>query len=98
MIFGQEPDSLRGGFDKAQCYIGELAEFNIWNYGLNGQDISNMASCSSIPKGNVVSWYESSWVYHDAHINNQVETADFCSKTRLKIWKDFKVKTMFLDL
>ena len=48
LIFGQEPDSFRGGFDKAQSYIGEVAEFNIWNYGLNGRDISTMASCSSI--------------------------------------------------
>ena len=81
LIFGQEPDSFRGGFDRTQCYVGELAEFNIWNYALKGQDISNMASCSSIPKGNVVSWDETSWVYHDAPINREVEIADFCSQT-----------------
>ena len=78
LILGQEPDSFRGGFDKAQSYIGELAEFNIWNYELNGLDISNMASCSSMPKGNVASWDESNWVYNNAHINSEVETADFC--------------------
>ena len=80
LIFGQEPDNFRGGFDKAQSYIGELAEFNIWNYGLNGQDISNMASCRSVPKGNIVSWDESNWVYHNVPINSEVETADFCSQ------------------
>ena len=27
LIFGQDPDSMRGGFNKGQAYLGELSEF-----------------------------------------------------------------------
>ena len=47
LIFGQEPDSFRGGFDKAQAYIGDLAEFNIWDTILERDFIEDMAKCLS---------------------------------------------------
>ena len=56
LIFGQEPDTMRGGFDKSQAYLGELSEFNIWNYTLNKDDIMKMASCKSWPDGNLIAW------------------------------------------
>ena len=32
LIFGQEQDKIRGGFEKGQAYLGDLSEFNIWNH------------------------------------------------------------------
>ena len=55
-IFGQEPDSIRGGFDQHQAYLGDLSEFNIWNYTLTKTEIHSMANCESFMKGNILSW------------------------------------------
>ena len=55
-IFGQEPDSIRGGFDEHEAFIGDLSEFNVWNYTLSGSEIYSMAVCNIITRGNVVSW------------------------------------------
>ena len=55
-IFGQEPDSIGGDFDRYQAFIGYLTEFNVWNYTLTKTEIHSMAICSSFRKGNIVSW------------------------------------------
>ena len=55
-IFGQEPDSIRGGFDIYQAFIGDLTEFNVWNYTLSKSKINSMATCNGFEKGNVVQW------------------------------------------
>ena len=55
-IFGQEPDSIGGGFDPNEAFIGDLSEFNVWNYTLSGSEIHSMAACKIFTRGNVVSW------------------------------------------
>lgn len=53
-------DTLGGGFDATQAYVGELANLNIWNRKLSVSEIKNLASCSvKAPVGNVFSWTES---------------------------------------
>ena len=54
IVFGQEPDSIRGSYDQYQSFIGDVSEFNIWNYVLNDAEISNMAKCMHNQKGNIV--------------------------------------------
>lgn len=57
-IFPQ--DTLGGGFDATQAYVGELANLNIWNRKLSLAEIYNLATCNSkAPSGNVFSWMES---------------------------------------
>ena len=56
LIFGQEPDSIRGGFDQYQAFLGDLSEFNIWNYTLTKTEIYSMSTCESFMKGNILSW------------------------------------------
>ena len=56
LIFGQEPDKIRGDFDEYQAFIGDLAELNIWNFVFNQTEIINMAQCKNWRKGNVVAW------------------------------------------
>ncbi|KAE8301019.1 Neuronal pentraxin-1 [Larimichthys crocea] len=60
LVLGQEQDTLGGGFDATQAYVGELANLNIWNRKLSIAEIYNLATCNSkAPAGNVFSWTES---------------------------------------
>lgn len=52
-------DTLGGGFDATQAFVGELANFNIWDKKLSSSEIYSLATCSSrAPSGNVLSWSE----------------------------------------
>ncbi|XP_054564839.1 neuronal pentraxin-1 [Eptesicus fuscus] len=60
LVLGQEQDTLGGGFDATQAFVGELAHFNIWDRKLTPGEVYNLATCS--PKalsGNVIAWAES---------------------------------------
>ncbi|KAI3352737.1 hypothetical protein L3Q82_019321, partial [Scortum barcoo] len=60
LVLGQEQDTLGGGFDATQAFVGELANLNIWNRKLSIAEIYNLATCNSkAPAGNVFSWTES---------------------------------------
>ncbi|KAM9770676.1 LOW QUALITY PROTEIN: neuronal pentraxin-1-like [Menidia menidia] len=60
LVLGQEQDTLGGGFDATQAYVGELANLNIWNRKLSVAEIYSLATCGSrSPAGNVFSWTES---------------------------------------
>ena len=82
LILGQEPDKIRGGFAKAQSYLGYISEFNIWNYTLPGKDILDMASCQSQIKGNVVAWKQSELINHNAVVENIRDLSMFCEKRK----------------
>ncbi|CAK6438598.1 unnamed protein product [Pipistrellus nathusii] len=59
LVLGQEQDTLGGGFDATQAFVGELAHFNIWDRKLTPGEVHNLATCS--PKalaGNVIAWAE----------------------------------------
>ena len=45
LIFGQEPDEMRGGFDPFQAFMGDLADFNLWNSILSENEIREFAQC-----------------------------------------------------
>ncbi|KAF4080282.1 hypothetical protein AMELA_G00168620 [Ameiurus melas] len=60
LVLGQEQDTLGGGFDATQAFVGELANFNVWDKKLSSSEIYNLATCSSrAQSGNVLSWSES---------------------------------------
>lgn len=53
-------DTLGGGFDATQAFVGELANFNIWDRKLTAGEIYNLATCNNKAQaGNVLSWSES---------------------------------------
>ena len=79
LIFGQEPDMIRGGFDKGEAYIGHLSEFNIWNHIFSDKDILDMAACKTNIKGNVVSWEKSSLLTHNVAVKDVEDITHFCS-------------------
>ncbi|XP_063693319.1 uncharacterized protein LOC134825110 [Bolinopsis microptera] len=40
LVIGQEQDSVGGGFDASQAYVGRLYNINVWNYALNSTEVS----------------------------------------------------------
>ncbi|XP_075760207.1 neuronal pentraxin-1 isoform X2 [Pelodiscus sinensis] len=59
LVLGQEQDTLGGGFDATQAFVGELAHFNIWDRKLSPGEVYNLATCSTkAPAGNVIAWAE----------------------------------------
>ncbi|XP_010218408.1 PREDICTED: neuronal pentraxin receptor [Tinamus guttatus] len=56
IILGQEQDTLGGRFDATQAFVGEIAQFGIWDHMLAPADIQAMANCTSRLQGNVIQW------------------------------------------
>lgn len=53
-------DTLGGGFDATQAFVGELAHFNIWDRKLSPGEVYSLATCSAKAlSGNVIAWAES---------------------------------------
>ena len=94
-IFGQEPDKIRGGFEKGQAFLGYLSEFNVWNRTLNDKDISDMASCQTIIKGNVVAWEISRLIRRNVVLSNINDISYFCE--HLKKYLIFAEKIRFSE-
>ncbi|RLV92075.1 hypothetical protein DV515_00013952 [Chloebia gouldiae] len=59
LVLGQEQDTLGGGFDATQAFVGELAHFNVWDRKLSPGEVYGLATCSSKAlAGNVIAWAE----------------------------------------
>ena len=69
----QEPDTLNGGYNPAQLFNGEISELNIWSKVIDETQISAMARCFSIVKGDIVAWDKQTFVFNNVlakKINN----------------------------
>ena len=53
---GQDQDSLEGGFDDHQSFVGEMTGVNIWSNVLSGQEIADMSGSCLAGEGNVYKW------------------------------------------
>ncbi|XP_043535392.1 neuronal pentraxin-2-like isoform X1 [Chiloscyllium plagiosum] len=60
LVLGQEQDVAGGSFDATQAFVGELAEFNVWDRILTPVEIQSIANCSTSSMGNIISWEGSS--------------------------------------
>ncbi|KAM6050979.1 neuronal pentraxin-1 isoform 2-T2 [Chlamydotis macqueenii] len=59
LVLGQEQDTLGGGFDATQAFVGELAHFNVWDRKLSPGEVYGLATCSTKAlAGNVIAWAE----------------------------------------
>ncbi|KAM6403296.1 neuronal pentraxin-1 [Rhynochetos jubatus] len=59
LVLGQEQDTLGGGFDATQAFVGELAHFNVWDRKLSPGEVYGLATCSTrAAAGNVIAWAE----------------------------------------
>ena len=66
-IIGQEQDTVGGGFDPGQAFVGELTELHVWDRVLSPAEIKDLASsCASNMKGNYIA-------YSDFEIKGDVE-------------------------
>nr|XP_002741091.1 PREDICTED: uncharacterized protein LOC100373294 [Saccoglossus kowalevskii] len=57
LIVGQLQGNVGGGLNKANSYIGDISQFNLWSHGLESDDIMNVAitGCHT-GCGNVIWW------------------------------------------
>lgn len=49
-------DTLGGRFDATQAFVGELAQFGVWDHMLAPAEILALANCTSHLQGNVIQW------------------------------------------
>nr|XP_009663529.1 PREDICTED: neuronal pentraxin receptor [Struthio camelus australis] len=56
IILGQEQDTLGGRFDATQAFVGEIAQFGVWDHMLAPAEILALANCTSHLQGNVIQW------------------------------------------
>lgn len=60
-LLASPQDTYGGGFDATQAFVGDLANFHIWDKKLSVEEIYNLATCSSKAQvGNVFAWMETS--------------------------------------
>ena len=78
--FGQEPDAMRGAYDRKEAYLGDLADFNVWNKVLPDADITKIASCENLIAGNVISWDKSNIISYNVEVESVDDHNQFCSK------------------
>ncbi|KAH0518898.1 Neuronal pentraxin receptor [Microtus ochrogaster] len=56
LILGQEQDTLGGRFDATQAFVGDIAQFNLWDHALTPVQVLGMANCTGPLMGNVLPW------------------------------------------
>ena len=56
LVIGQDQDSVGGGFQDKQSFIGELSDLNVWNRVLSSQEILKMSRSCHGAVGNVKKW------------------------------------------
>ena len=81
LLFGQEPDIMRGEFDKREAFLGDLSELNFWNYTLNDRAIKDLALCKSWLEGNIVSWDISTMIVHNVTLIKLSKPNTLCSNS-----------------
>ncbi|GAA6227080.1 C-reactive protein-like [Lates japonicus] len=56
IVLGQEQDSLGGGFDIKQSFIGMMTDVHMWDYVLSSCEIHNYVDELNFTPGNVLNW------------------------------------------
>ncbi|XP_078370702.1 neuronal pentraxin-2-like [Oculina patagonica] len=54
LIFGQDQDSVGGGFREKEAFTGEMTGINLWDHVKSDAEISELAKSCSAGEGNVV--------------------------------------------
>ena len=58
-VSGQDQDTLGGGFNSRESYVGEMSQLNIYDEVLLPSvvaDLANRTACNMAAAGNVVAW------------------------------------------
>ncbi|XP_006873916.1 PREDICTED: pentraxin-4 [Chrysochloris asiatica] len=51
LVLGQEQDTVGGGFDSAEAFVGSVAGLAIWGRPLTPREVSSLATGKSVPTG-----------------------------------------------
>ncbi|KAG9462449.1 hypothetical protein GDO78_014107 [Eleutherodactylus coqui] len=54
LVLGQEQDTLGGGFDSSEAFVGHLAGFAMWNRALTPGEVSTIATGKGLPRGTIL--------------------------------------------
>uniref|UniRef100_A0A8C9RL77 Pentraxin 4, long n=1 Tax=Scleropages formosus TaxID=113540 RepID=A0A8C9RL77_SCLFO len=54
LVLGQEQDSVGGGFDEAEAFVGRVAGFAVWDRALSPGEVSGIATGRGLPRGSVL--------------------------------------------
>ena len=78
LILGQEQDKVGGGYAKNQIFSGEISEFEMWDYVLDHQTITEISNCNKTDIGNVVMWKKELWQVNQGEIIDNLKPDLFC--------------------
>ncbi|XP_018414077.1 PREDICTED: pentraxin-4 [Nanorana parkeri] len=70
LVLGQEQDTLGGGFDSSEAFVGSLAGFAMWNRALSPGEVSGIATGKGLPRGTILTLAD------DPLIHGAVERVD----------------------
>ena len=82
-IVGQDQDIIRGGYDAAESFYGEIAELNMWDEVVDDQNIESMSRCKNFEKGNAVAWKREYWKTSNVAVDELTEPKEMCRKESL---------------
>ena len=68
LVLGQDQDSLGGGFEEEDSFIGEMTDVNIWDHVIKDQEIMRMSKSCLTGVGNVFQWRD-----FKAHVKDSVK-------------------------
>ncbi|XP_078279317.1 C-reactive protein-like [Rhinoraja longicauda] len=60
-IIGQEQDSVGGGFDIKQSFVGEMTDVNMWDFVLTSNEIELISQGCYSAGGNIINWGSTSF-------------------------------------
>ncbi|XP_062376361.1 mucosal pentraxin-like [Sardina pilchardus] len=56
IVLGQEQDSVDGGFDAKQSFVGMITDVHMWDYVLSACEIRQFANDLNFTPGDVINW------------------------------------------
>ena len=68
LVLGQDQDSVGGGFQTSDSFIGEMTGVNIWDHVITDQEITRMSRSCLTGVGNVYQWRD-----FKAHLKGSVQ-------------------------
>ena len=78
-VIGQESDSLRGDYNSNEAFYGNIAELNMWGTVMDNGEISRIANCEGLKKGDIISWNKSKLKISKAKIED-IDHSVFCKE------------------
>ena len=62
LVLGQEQDSMGGGFDSFEAFVGSMAGLAIWDRALVPGEVAKLATGREVPEGTILTLADAQWV------------------------------------